>query len=210
MANGVLGILGAGELGQQIAEIARVSHGVDRMVFFDDTCEPGSRIGEHTVLGGMDAIPAALDAGDIHEVILGIGFKHFGFRASLAETGADWPWATLIGQGCILSPSATVGPGCVLYPGTILDRQVQLGPHNVLNLRTTVSHDCRLGPNNFLAPSTTLSGFVEMGHSNFLGTGTVVSSRITLGSGNVFGAGSIIVRDFGDGVKAYGNPAKEA
>lgn len=210
MANGMLGILGAGELGQQIAEIAGGSGAFEGIVFFDDTCEPGMRIDQHPVLGGLDAVSDALSSGQVHQVVLGIGFKHFGFRAALAAKGAGWPWATIIGAGCIISPSAKVGRGCVLYPGTILDRQVELHEHNLLNLRTTISHDCSIGPNNFFAPGTVLSGFVEMGHSNFLGTGTVVSSRIKLGSNNFFGAGSVIVRDFSDGVKAYGNPAKEA
>ena len=210
MANGVLGILGAGELGQQIAEIARGSGAFESIVFFDDTCEPGMRIDQHMVHGGLDAVYDALSSGQVHQVVLGIGFKHFAFREALAAKGAGWPWATIIGAGCIISPSAKVGRGCVLYPGTILDRQVELDEHNLLNLRTTISHDCSIGPNNFFAPGTVLSGFVEMGHSNFLGTGTVVSSRIKLGSNNFFGAGSVIVRDFSDGVKAYGNPAKEA
>lgn len=210
MAMGILGILGAGELGQQIAEIAKVSHDFSGIVFFDDTLEKGTLIGDSPVLGPLKDVPDRIADGSVQQVVLGVGFKHFAFRESLAASGADWPWATIIGEGCIIAPTARIGQGCVLYPGTVLDRQVKLGAHNILNLRTTISHDCQLGPHNFLAPCTVLSGFVEMGSANFIGTGSVISSRIKLGSCNFFGAGSVVVRDFGDHVKAYGNPARES
>ena len=204
-----LGIIGAGELGKQVAEIAMSAGSWSSIAFFDDQRKEGEQVEGHPVVGKTQDIIETLDKGDLDGVILGIGFHHFNVRKHWSKIGQEWPWATLIGQGCIVAPSAQIGKGSILYPGTIIDRNVTVDSHNLLNLGCVIAHDCFLGPNNFLAPSVTLSGFVRMGSRNFVGSGSVISSRITLGDDNLIGAGSVVVRDVPSGVKAYGNPAKE-
>ena len=80
-----LGIIGAGDLGKQIAYYAINDHHYDNVVFFDDYYEntPNDKI---KLLGKLLDIEKAFNNNLFDELIIGIGYNHLEFKNKIYKT----------------------------------------------------------------------------------------------------------------------------
>ncbi|MEM6795400.1 MAG: hypothetical protein AAF725_15590 [Acidobacteriota bacterium] len=214
-----LAILGAGELGRQIAHHAPAA-GLRPIGFFDDPAAAaresatGAAAEAHglPVLGGLQDAPARRRSGDFDAALLAVGYRHRAARQSLFEglSAAGLPFATLVHPSCSVDPSATLGPGCVLLPGCVIDLGVTLEANVLLHVGCCIAHDSRLGAHGFCGPGVRLAGRVTVGARAFLGIGTVISDHLTLGDDVQTGAGAVVIRDDPGGRLLVGVPARVA
>ncbi|MEM7186728.1 MAG: acetyltransferase [Bacteroidota bacterium] len=202
-----LAIIGSGDLGQLIAHHAKHSHEV--VGFFDDFAQPGEIVAGHPVLGALDLIDAKFDEGLFDELIIAIGYKHFDFRASLFERlSTKYDFATLIHPSCSVDPTAQIGKGSCLLPGSVLDRQVRIGPNVLVNVGCTIAHDSSVGAHSFLSPSVSVAGFVDIGTHCNIGIGSVLIDNITIASHVQTGGGTVVIGSLERKGLYVGNPSR--
>lgn len=203
-----LAIVGAGDLGLQLAHHARQTGSFSVSGFFDDTAMQGA-FGGSQVLGSLKDIEAVFQTGAFEQLLIGIGYKHLEFRHALySRLSQNIPFATLIHPSSIIDPTCSIGPGSVIYPGCILDMNTVIEENVLLNVDCVVAHDSRIGAGCFLSPSVKVAGFVDIAHLTTLGIGTIVIDNLKIGSHIRTGAGAVVVDDIMAPGLYVGMPAK--
>jgi serine acetyltransferase len=158
----------------------------------------------------------------------GRGVAHIG---SVDDVGAvdagyvlclGWPWtrataAQRIGERGqpappIVHPSADVGVGVELGPGTVvlgyahLSPLVRFGAHGLVSYIASVGHDTTFGDHASVMPNSAVSGDVTAGHRVL--AGAVVREGARLGDDVRIGAGTVVIADVAAGLTVVGVPAR--
>lgn len=135
-----------------------------------------------------------------------------------------WPWTRqaiaqrIGGRGRpaapIIHPSADVGVGVELGPGSVvlghshLSPFVRFGAHALVSYGACVGHDTAFGDHASVMPNAAVSGDVTGGDRVLVGTGAVVLEGINLGDDVRIGAGAAVVADVAAGLTVVGVPAR--
>lgn len=209
MAQKRLALIGAGELGCQLAHLIIEDKTYKLIGFFDDIIEIDN-IFSLPILGNISEIEAKYRAGFFDVLLIAIGYKHLKFRESLFNRFYKLiPFATFIHSSCIIDSSAKVDAGSVLLPGCILNMKSHIG-YNVLAYSGLIlSHDSSIGNHSFIAPGVKIAGFSKIGCCNFIGIGTVISDNVSICDDSITGAGTVIVKSIGIPGKYIGTPARK-
>lgn len=107
-------------------------------------------------------------------------------------------FATLIHPSAIVSPSATIGEGCVISHNASIGPKAQIGKFNMLNSRCTIGHDTVLGDYNFIGPQVVFSGFTKIGNDNMFGVNAATIPSVEVGNNNTVAAGMILTKNVTD------------
>lgn len=91
---------------------------------------------------------------------------------------------------CAVQIGATIGRGCIINTGAI------------------VEHDCSLGEYVHVAPGAVVCGDVHIGDGSHIGAGAVLKQGIRLGPRTLVAAGAVVTRDFDGGEILIGVPAR--
>jgi sugar O-acyltransferase (sialic acid O-acetyltransferase NeuD family) len=172
-----------------------------------------------------------LDDHDVdHRRFVGRGLAHVGGVDDLATVDAayvlclGWPWtrhavARRIGS-CgepappIIHPSAAVGPGVELPPGSVVLSHAHVSPfvrfglHSLVSYNASVGHDTTFGDHASVMPNAAVSGEVVAGDRVLVGSGAVVREGVRLGDDVKIGAGAAVVDDVAAGLCVVGVPAR--
>jgi sugar O-acyltransferase (sialic acid O-acetyltransferase NeuD family) len=191
-----IAIIGAGDLGEQLAHQVRAHDGLVVAGFFDDQRAAGTRVADAPVLGGTGAIEAGFAAGAFDQLLIAVGYKHMRFREAMYEAHRERiPFATLVHPRAWVDPTSVVGPGAVLYPGCVVDMNSSIGANALLNVGCVIAHHSKVGAGCFLSPGVQVAGFVDIAPGTTLGIGTVVIDNITIPRGVRTGAGAVVIRN---------------
>jgi sugar O-acyltransferase (sialic acid O-acetyltransferase NeuD family) len=194
---GGVAVLGAGSLGQQIAQYLIQNETGTLMGFFDDTQPVGTVTAHGPVLGPVASIAAAFAERQFGALLMGIGYGHMAARQRLFEelSGQGIPFATWVHPAAVLDSSVRLGPGCIVLAGCVLDLNVIVGANVFLYPGCIVAHDTQLASHSFLAPGVRLAGHVRVAERCFLGIGTTVIDYLTVGPDVRTGGGAVVTRD---------------
>ena len=92
-----LGIIAAGDLGVQLAHLARKTGRYDPVAFFDDSRAPGTLVAGIPVLGPLPTLDETMAAQPFDELIVAIGYRHLAFRQQVYERlRSRYRFATLV------------------------------------------------------------------------------------------------------------------
>ena len=185
-------IIGAGGHGRVVADIASVP-----TVFLD----------EDTSLQGVAGTPSELSslAVDGDGVIVAIGDNN----TRLEVLGDIEQATTILHRSSVVSDSATLGFGTVVFAGAIINAYATLGIGCIVNTGATVDHDCLLADGVHISPGANLGGNVTVGECSWVGIGACVKNGVSIGKNVIVGAGAAVVQDVPDNVTVVGVPAKE-
>ena len=205
-----IAIIGAGALGQLIAQHLRQSTGWTVKGFFDDFATTGMSTANGPVLGRVEAIREMFEAGVFDALLMGIGYKHLTVRQQIFEALVPQvPFACFIHAAAYVDESATVAPGCFVSPGCVLDVNVSLGPNTFLYPGCVLAHDTVLIGHSFLAPAVRLAGHVVIEPRCFLGIGTTVIDCLQVGPDVSTGGGATVVTNLTQPGTYVGTPVKK-
>jgi sugar O-acyltransferase (sialic acid O-acetyltransferase NeuD family) len=199
-AEGVVVIGGGGHARVVISTLRRAGCEV-AAVFDDASASWGTRVCGVEVLGPVESIPEHPYRCGVIAVGDNQTRREIAGRVSLC-------WLTAVHPGAYVDPSATVGPGAVVFAGAVVQPGAVVGDHAIVNSGAVVDHDCEVGRFAHVAPGVILAGAVRVGEGTLLGVGTSVIPGVRIGSWSTVGAGSVVVRDLPDGVIALGSPAR--
>lgn len=160
----------------------------------------------------------------------GRGVAHIGPVEDVATIDAvyvlclGWPWtrhavAGRIGERGqpappIVHPSADVGAGVELRPGSVVlghahvSPFVRFGVHGLVSYNASVGHDTTFGDHASVMPNAAVSGDVRAGDRVLVGSGAVVREGVCLGDDVKIGAGAAVVGDIVAGLTVVGVPAR--
>ncbi len=190
-----LAIIGAGDLGQQLAHLASLTGQYALAGFFDDTRDAGDLVAGASVMGGVEAIASRYAQDQFECLAIAIGYKHLRARQAIYERFAgEIPFASLIHPRAIIDPTCTLGEGAIIYTGCVLDMEVKVGANTLLNAGCVIGHHSELGPGCFLSPAVSIAGFVKVEPGCVLGIGTIVIDNIRIAAGTRTGAGAVVTR----------------
>lgn len=200
----VLAILGAGELGKQIANFALNDNHYSKVCFYDDF------ITSEKIKGNTDDLITDFDNKLFDELIIGIGYNHLKAREEkYIFLKNKIKFGKIIHSTSWVDESAIIEDGCVLYPRCIIDKNVIIKHSTILNLNCTIAHDTIIGFNCFLAPSVSVAGFVSIDNECFIGINVTIKDNIYIVSETIIGAGTVIVKNITKKGIYIGNPHKE-
>lgn len=206
-----LAIIGAGDLGLQLAHLATMTGQFTLAGFFDDTRDAGDVVAGAVVRGGVEAI-AGLYAQDQFDCLaIAIGYKHLPARQAIFErfTGKI-PFANLIHPSAVIDPTCTLGEGAVIYTGCVLDMEAKIGANTLLNAGCVIGHHSEIASGCFLSPAVCIAGFVTVKPGCVLGIGTIVIDNISIAAGTRTGAGAVVTRNIEQPGLYLGVPARFA
>jgi len=107
----------------------------------------------------------------------------------------------------IVSSAISMGEGCQVMAGVVIQAGVTLEENVVINTRASIDHDCMISSHSFIAPGVILCGHVTLASSAFIGAGAVVIPNIHIGENAIVGAGAVVTKPVPDGWIVGGNPA---
>lgn len=191
--SGDLVIFGAWYLSQVVAEAAEVSGW--RVVGCVDP-EPPDHVSTLSSIPNGTAVIVAVGENSIRALVC----------TKLAEHGRGL--ATIVHPSAVISPSASIGPGCYLGENVVVRSNAALGKGVFVNAGAVVSHDCDVGDFVTLGPNAASAGHVTIGAQTTIGVGASVRPWIRIGCGCEIGAGAAVVKDVEDGMAAVGVPAR--
>ena len=202
-------ILGAGGMGQEVADIVLAG------------AADGSRF---RLIGFIDDDPALHGLEVLGLPVLGDHHWLSGRRAVLA-IGVGAPaarrrvWAAAQSLGAVeapalVHPAAYVGMGVELGEGTVvgahatMTADVVVGRFGIVNVGATVSHNARLGDFATVAPGAHVAGNVCLGEGADVGIGASVTQGNTIGAWSIVGAGTVVIGDVEADTTVVGCPAR--
>jgi sugar O-acyltransferase (sialic acid O-acetyltransferase NeuD family) len=173
----------------------------------DDPALHGAVRAGTPILGPLDTVHSHPDA----VVVVCIGNpRAFGVRAAVVRRLGLPPerYATLV------HPSASVGAGCRIEPGTVilagavLTVDVTVGAHVSVMPHAVLTHDVVVEPFVTVASGAAAGGGVHLRTGCYLGAGAVLRENVTVGAGAQVGMGAVVLEDVGPGEVWVGNPAR--
>jgi len=204
----VLGIYGAGGLGREVLELARLINVKDKrwedFVFVIDG-ESGA------VVNGVNVFsyPEAIDKfkGNL-EISMGIGepeirHKLFG---RLQNDGINAP--TLIHPDVYVPDTTIIGKGVTVQYGCFISCNVEIEDYVYIQPQVNIGHNDVIGEGVMLSGMVNLAGCVKIGKYTYVGLSAAVREKVSIGEFCVIGMYSAVHKDIPDGMIAMGNPAR--
>lgn len=151
--------------------------------------------------------PCAYSMPDGHHIAF-VGKPGTTHRRRHIEAMGEALFATITHHTATVSWSATIGAGCYIGAGAIIQPGAVLGKNCVINTGAIVEHDCVLGDGVVMAPRSVLGGGVKVGAWANICLGACVRDHITIGESAIVGMGAVVVKDVPPGVTVMGVPAK--
>lgn len=201
-----IAIIGAGELGRQIAHLA-AKNDYQIVGFFDDYCTE-TAVYDIPLLGKIKDVYTKKDKYD--SVVIGIGYKHMDVRKNLCEelNEKEIRLATIIDKTAIIDPTVKVGAGSVIMANVVIDKDASIGDNVFIYISVTIAHDSIIGSHSFLAPRVAIAGFTTIGESTFLGINTTIIDNLILCPHLIVGGGAVVVNNIQQPGIYAGVPAK--
>jgi UDP-3-O-[3-hydroxymyristoyl] glucosamine N-acyltransferase len=87
---------------------------------------------------------------------------------------------TVIADTAFIDKTASIGDGCLLMPGTIIQGDVTTGQAVLVNTKATIDHDCSIGD------------FCNIGVGAIIGSRSVIGAKVHIDIGAIIPAGSVV------------------
>ena len=115
---------------------------------------------------------------------------------------------SLISPEAHVSNAATIGRGVMICSWTSVSTNVRIGDFTIVHPLCNFGHDVRVGSYCTIESHVFMGGFSEMGDGSTLHVRAGIIPKKRIGRNVSVGFGSVVMRNFGDDVHVFGNPAK--
>jgi sugar O-acyltransferase (sialic acid O-acetyltransferase NeuD family) len=198
-----------GGFGKEVIDIARrlniVSALWETIAFLDDAPQGNTYYGAGVFR--LESVQERLGTSCI-ECVIANGEPVI--RKALAErlAAAGIPLTSLIDAGAVVSESAHIGRGAVIFPGCYISSSVQIGLNVAIVAGSTIGHDTVLADHAVISGHVNVGGACTIGSESFIGMGSQIKENTRIGKSAIVGMGSVVCGDIPDEVIAMGNPCR--
>ncbi len=190
-------IIGASGHGKVVADIALLN-GYKNIVFCDDNPSLTECMGFPVVGRTEDAI--GMDG----DKIVAIGDPQV--RERLQD---KIDAVTLIHPDATIGINVTLGAGCVVMAGGIINPNTIIGKGVIINTSASVDHDCVVGDYAHIAVGAHVCGSVRVGKRTWVGAGATVKNNLNICDDCIIGVGAAVVSNIDNSGTYVGVPAKK-
>ena len=104
-------------------------------------------------------------------------------------------FGTLVDESAVISSTAQLGEGCVIFPNAVVGPAVALGDNVVIHSGAVVEHESVIGPHSFVCPGAVISGRCRIGEAAMIGAGATLIDNVSLADRCILAAGAVLNRD---------------
>jgi sugar O-acyltransferase (sialic acid O-acetyltransferase NeuD family) len=210
MGGAKIAIIGAGDLGVQLAHLCKMTGSDDIIGFFDDTLPRSVKVSNVPVLGSVENIAESYQERLFDQLLIAIGYRHMSVRSNLfSRFQGSIPFARLIHPNAYVDSHINISEGCVVMSGCILEMETTLKENVLLYNGCNLAHNSEIGAHSILSPGVAIAGFTQIGERNVLGIGSVFSDKLTTCNDCRTGAGATVIEDLVHSGLYVGIPAKK-
>ena len=189
-----LALIGAGKLGYRFAYHAFADKHYQPVGFFDDDITKNKQHPELPLLGTIDDIHDSFKKGQFDFLLISIGYCYFDKKEELFDRFKNHiPFGTIIHSSSYVDKSCKIESGVFIFPGCVLDMNVQIRHNTTIGNGSVISHDSIIENNCWLSPSVNIAGSVKIGQKVNLGIGTTVIDNIVISDNIRTGGGTVVV-----------------
>ncbi len=169
-------------------------------------------VADAAIRAGMDVVGAVGESGGVRHLlgvpvhvspndivadafIVGIGDNRARMQAFGRYIEAGMVPVSVVHSSAVIATGVTIGAGCFIAAGAIVNPDAAIGENTILNTGCTVDHDCAVGSHCLVGPGAGLCGTVTIGEGVLLGAGACVTPGVRIGAWSVIGAGAAVIAD---------------
>ena len=194
-------VVGAGQHGEVVLDIARASGRYNVVGFFDSNpAVHGRELDGVPVLGPPERVDGPF--------VVAIGDNAARRRITEALVGRGLKPITVVHPMACVSPLARIGPGAMICAGAIVCIRTEVGAGVIINTGAVVDHHNRIGDFVHIGPRAVIAGRVTIGEEVLIGAGATVIPGLTVGAWSKVGAGSVVIHDVPPGITVVGVPGR--
>jgi len=164
-------IVGAGGLGQDVAEIAMMSGRYAKIAFLDDNPTPDKER-QYPIVGTVDELPRFI--GVYGYAISAVGNNEYRLKVhnEIRRLGFEIP--ILIHPTAIVHPLALLSPGDIIRAMCFVSSGVEIGESVLLNIGCKIDHNCEIGEGCHISMGTVVRNEVKVPPLSSFRSNTVV------------------------------------
>lgn len=115
---------------------------------------------------------------------------------------------SLVDPSAVVSSSAKIGLGCVIFPHCYVGAHVQIGDFLFCLAGSVINHDDVIEDRVTITSGVVLAGEVHVEEDCYLGQSSTVRELLRIGKGSMIGMGCVVLRDVAPNSVMIGNPAR--
>lgn len=202
-------IVGAKGFAKEVLEILHQQNRLQHLVFYDDINQDiqSELFGKFPILKSLEAAAHYFATIDNHFTI---GIGNPSLRKSLSDkfTSMGGIYSSTISNSARLgSYDVSIGEGSNILDGAILSNSAKIGVGCIVYYNVIITHDCFVDDFVEISPSAILLGRCKVGSFTQIGANATILPDIIVGSNVIIGAGSVVTKDIPDNSLVVGVPA---
>lgn len=208
----VLGIYGAGGLGREVLELARIVDNNekrwDEIIFIDKKFadkEAGEKVNDACGYAYEEALEKY--NGNL-EVTIAVGEPQTREKLFASLEKDNVQLATIIHPDVHIPSTTAVGKGVTIQANTFISCNVIVEDYVYIQPNVNIGHDDTLKKGCMISGLCNLAGNVTIGEFTYLGMSAVCKEGIAVGDYSIIGMGSVVHKDIPSEMIAMGNPAR--
>lgn len=204
----VLGIYGAGGLGREVLELAKLVNTNtvqwDRYVFVDD----GNV--EH-IINGISVLTekdAKEQFGQKLQAIIAVGEPAIREKIYLKLSRDNIMLTTLIHPSVHIPDCSNIAAGVVICNGVTITCNADIMENVYIQPNAVIGHDVSIGKHSVISANCQIGGECQIGERVYMGFLSGTKQGLKIGNDVICSAGAIVFRDIEDAMIVVGNPAR--
>lgn len=198
-------IYGAGKGGMSLKELFDLISGYEVVCFIDDDPSKES-------FGGLAVVRSeeleGLKAQGISATACEIADSKFRLDLRDRLQKIEIEYLTVIHPTAFVSPSATIGKGCFIKAGAVVETNTIINDCCIIDNGVVIPHHNHIEEGCHLAPGVSLGSGIVIGQSCIVGIGASIATGVRIGGNVIIGVGTSVVNDVPDNAIVQGVPGK--
>lgn len=180
-------VIGAGGHGRSVAEAILLLGREELVGFVDDGADANAKVWSYPILGRTDALHTLRVHGDAVVVAIGNNAVREKLHARAQDVGFEL--LNVTHPAAFVSPTATLGAGCVVMAGAVVGTEAKLGEGVIVNCGATVDHHCRVDAFGHLGVNACMAGGSVLRHRAWMQAGSALGYGVQVEDGAVLAPG---------------------
>ncbi|WP_162051941.1 NeuD/PglB/VioB family sugar acetyltransferase [Pontibacter pamirensis] len=177
---------------------------------FDPTLPERTSVCGYDVFCELEELKSEIASQKIKGYIIAIGDNYV--RRKMHDQHrdilADLEFVTTVDPTAHIQADVKLGKGVVVMGGAYLEPSAVMEDGAWIGIYAVLGHDCQVGSFSSVAMNSALGGKVVVGNTTAISMSVTIVNKLHIGHNTLVGAGSLVTRSIGDGVLAFGSPAK--